>query len=520
MQGVEKASLGTRYLINYIDDRNPVKLDVVKNCIRELNFWAVLMHFCNNMDFLFSTIPDRVLEYIFEEKPLGLIKDVIANDVEELVSYGKGYKSNFQGDYRKQLRLVRNALAHGNFTFDGDVICIDNPLNNFVAVFDYKWFEVLTRFALANANNTLKEGTEDYILFMLLIDASLYKSSDINRLVDEGLINCIHLTCCKQCKEVLVRKFPNLRDKVDQITFDQMKLIFLRVLTKTYREKCLAMSPRAAFNVALNNLKKVYKGIFDIELVELPDIRDEEFLNLNLKEGTDYMVNVLSYKNRCIKNTIDLKRMLEILKKIDCNDTLSAGEMYALKDITDYLLCLYGYIYFSSSNNHKGMQEVTDGFMECMDLKFIHAKKIWSEYIKRINNGITALKNGNASEHRIELWVQRLNIYQRRLEKAMCNTFDGQIYNNFRNALTHGLVLRMDNDLVFYGEEPTIKIPKINSKSKELEEYSFHRPGHTFEISIDKDKYLEMVDILYEISGIEIKVNIAKYRKRKDYLKS
>lgn len=24
MQGVEKASLGTRYLINYIDDRNPV----------------------------------------------------------------------------------------------------------------------------------------------------------------------------------------------------------------------------------------------------------------------------------------------------------------------------------------------------------------------------------------------------------------------------------------------------------------------------------------------------------------
>ncbi len=89
MQGVEKASLGTRYLINYIDDRNPVKLDVVKNCIRELNFWAVLMHFCNNMDFLFSTIPDRVLEYIFEEKPLGLIKDVIANDVEELVSYGK-----------------------------------------------------------------------------------------------------------------------------------------------------------------------------------------------------------------------------------------------------------------------------------------------------------------------------------------------------------------------------------------------------------------------------------------------
>ena len=76
MQGEEKASLGTRYLINYIDNRNSVYLDVVKNCITEVKFYAILMHFCNNMDELFENIPDGILTIVFEFRDIVLKNDI------------------------------------------------------------------------------------------------------------------------------------------------------------------------------------------------------------------------------------------------------------------------------------------------------------------------------------------------------------------------------------------------------------------------------------------------------------
>ena len=49
MQGVEKASLGTRYLLKYLENKKPVYFDVVKNCISEVRFWALVMHFCKGV---------------------------------------------------------------------------------------------------------------------------------------------------------------------------------------------------------------------------------------------------------------------------------------------------------------------------------------------------------------------------------------------------------------------------------------------------------------------------------------
>ena len=95
---------------------------------------------------------------------------------------------------------------------------------------------------------------------------------------------------------------------------------------------------------------------------------------------------------------------------------------------------------------------------------------------------------------------------------------DNNILRLLRNSITHGLVEHSDNLIVFYGEEPTLTLPKINSKTKELTEYTFQNKRRTFEIDMDKDTYLSLLDSLYEASGIEIKVNISKYRKRKNYL--
>ena len=70
MNGVDKASLGARYLLNYITTKNEAYLDVVKNCLKEIEFWALLMHFCNNMNELFDNIPESILTNVFCQKKI------------------------------------------------------------------------------------------------------------------------------------------------------------------------------------------------------------------------------------------------------------------------------------------------------------------------------------------------------------------------------------------------------------------------------------------------------------------
>lgn len=77
MQGVEKASLGTRYLLKYLENKKPVYFDVVKNCISEVRFWALVMHFCNNMDDLFKELPDEIIAKVFKSEKIAKVIDVL-----------------------------------------------------------------------------------------------------------------------------------------------------------------------------------------------------------------------------------------------------------------------------------------------------------------------------------------------------------------------------------------------------------------------------------------------------------
>ena len=151
---------------------------------------------------------------------------------------------------------------------------------------------------------------------------------------------------------------------------------------------------------------------------------------------------------------------------------------------------------------------------------YVHAHNVWKEYIKKISKSVDALMLSNASSREIELWKERLKMYKDRLDRLVNEDINEQTFWNFRNALTHGLVEEAGDRIIFYGEEPEIMLPKLNSKTKELVLTSFRNKGRTFELNVDKNIYLQMLDRLYEKVGIEISVNIAKYRQRKGYLKS
>ena len=194
--------------------------------------------------------------------------------------------------------------------------------------------------------------------------------------------------------------------------------------------------------------------------------------------------------------------------------------MYLAKDSERFLLMLYGYMI--SANKVTGYQakkalEVLRDFDSQISFSYVHAKVVWKEYIKKISRGIDALVEARASFDKIDLWKDRLRIYKNRLERAI-NDDSANFLKSIRNSLTHGLVDIDSDTIAFYGEEPEIKIPKIVKKTGELSETTFQNKSRTWEINIAKDDYIKLLDNLYTALGIEIRVNIAKYRKRKNYL--
>ena len=522
MQGVEKASLGTRYLLKYLENKKPVYFDVVKNCISEVRFWALVMHFCNNMDDLFKELPDEIIAKVFKSEKIAKVIDVLDGSKSVVYQYGTGYHSSIIENYRTQIRLIRNCLAHGNFSFDGEKISVQNPSLDFWATFDIKWFEALVLSLLSN--HMMKKGITDY---SIIATESLEGKavSEMLALNNTGSLNLIKITCVADNPKAVISKFPKLAKVENRINFNQMKTSFIRALYKEIQLKSLEMPPKEAFTNALYLLKRAYAGILDIECIKLDDnlFNDSEFLKLSLKDGCIYLTNKCNKENKVMRNTIDLKSILAILDQIEAGKELTLETEYEFKDYELFLLKLYGYILFSqkfSVYHQERMQDIFEEYLEYLNQHYVHAHNVWKEYIKKISKSVDALMLSNASSRGIELWKERLKMYKDRLDRLVNEDINEQTFWNFRNSLTHGLVEEAGDRIIFYGEEPEIMLPKLNSKTKELLLTSFRNKGRTFELNVDKNIYLQMLDRLYEKAGIEISVNIAKYRQRKGYLKS
>lgn len=517
MNGIEKARQGTKALLNFVKSKNINDLDLVNGCFKELKFWVLLMHFCNNMDYLFQDISDIVLKDIFNVKELKRVTDIFDDTKAVVFDYGEGFKSNISGKYTTQLRFIRNALAHGTFTFDGKMIHINNCNNGYEAIFDYQWFETLTLCALANSNHLIKKGLEDYEIFMLA-NADNLVAKDIPFLSENNMIHCLKVTCIAEDKKTVLEKIPSLSTFGDRLNFSQIRLSFIKLLNDVTKKYCKYLSLEEAFKKALTNLKEAYKGILKIEVMDINEyiVQEPDFNELPLLDAMDYLVNAISSNDKTTKNTIDLKKIFLLLDKIESGKVINKGEIYSFQDTEQYLLNLYGYIFFASKiydNYNKDIEHVFNAFAPLIKYRYVHAKNVWGEYCKRINKGINALKVANEPLAHIKMWEERLKIYQSRLNRI--GSADFSLFNNFRNSLTHGLVEYAGENIIFYGQEPEIKIPKINSKTQKLIEVPFRNKDHTFEIVIDKNNYLVFLDNLYSVCNFEINNSNSRRRECK-----
>ena len=521
MNGIAKASLGTRYLLKYIENNNDAYLSVVKNCLPEIKFWALHMVLCNNYDTLFASIPEHVISKVFTCQSIKNIHDVL--DLDNMGSYsyydyGKGYHSNIDGDYNTQLRFIRNALAHNSFTFDGKKISINYSEQDFKATFDINWLETVVKCLLSSSNYTLKKGITDHVVINL--DNSGSSASDIASLVENNMLHLLKITCSMENFMVIAQKFPRLVSYKDHISFDEIKLCFLRILNSKVQEKSQSASVEDSFIETLNLLKKVYRGIFNIENVNISKsiLEDPKFQELDIADGCYFLVNEYNKDDRVCENAIDLKMLLEALSSIENNESITKKGAYALNDCKFYLIRLYSHIFFVSgiSNAHKSWQ-VLDEFADDIRVSYVHAKNVWSEYIKKISNALDTLQNANASFKVIAKWKRQLKMYEDRLKTISDPSLNNTLYR-IRNSLVHDNVEIKDDNIVFYGEEPVIELPRLKKKTNEIVAVPWQNKSRTYEITIPIAKYLEIIDRMYTNNDIEISVNIAKYRQRKGYL--
>lgn len=510
MNWEEKGALGVRYLLKYIENPNSAYLDVVKDNINEIKFFSYLMLFCNNMDELYTSIPELLLKDIFECAPIKYINYVNGCKQSKIYEYGSGFYSNHHGLYHSRLRLIRNALAHGDFTFDGNIINICD--GSFKCHFDLKWFFSLASISLSNNKTTIQKDIIDYSVIGT-VDYTNYQTNDLLDLFDQGKLSILKFTCVASSSKDVENKL-NITD----LSFDCLMTVYLNVLTEKLKQGYFLKD-------AIKILHQAFKGILKVEIIPInsKSLNNPYFNNLPINEAINYLINELGRNSRITKNTIDVKTIDSLLDKLINNENIPLSLEYELPDLLEYLTRVYSYILFAIiyKGHNPGImaEEVFREYASNITLGFKHAKNVWLEYIKRITKGINILKEKNMLNELV-IFEERLRLYQNKLAILEEDDIYALLFSNIRNALTHDFVTLSDAFIKIEARESPVDIPKINSKTKEVEYSTFKNNSQTMELITDIDTFLSIIDRLYELVGLKVSVNISKYRKRKNYLQN
>ena len=178
-QGVYKASLGIRYLIKYAKNANPVYFSVIKECISEIKLWCILTMFINNMDDLWEDVPDFIYEDMF-----------LMRDFGSKVNYGRGYQTNSKLSFKEQFKIIRNKLAHQEFTFCDGMIYLDD---GFSTHFDLLWLEMVVMQTISNQNNQFKKRMSDIGVLAFGINGE-NSTLDFKKMWQSGFIQFYRVT--------------------------------------------------------------------------------------------------------------------------------------------------------------------------------------------------------------------------------------------------------------------------------------------------------------------------------------
>jgi len=514
---IDKAALGIRYLIKYIENGRIENFKVVKNCLNEVKLWILITFFTNNMDSLAQDVPDYLLEDIFLMRPLVVGKT--KNEVDNL-EYGDGFSSVSNLTFKEQFKLIRDCLSHSMFSFSKNLIYVNNG-KGYKAVFDILWLEKLTTVILANNRFDLKKGMSD-ISIMSLVPEGDYSTEQFINFCNKGLIQLYKVTSLTSNKETILNAI-----KIDYIELDRcnFELIFQTALYLMQKNK---IDINLSINEALKEIKSYFKSIetffgnyIKLDLIPLNITNDilnnSDFQKLSYIYKLRYLINSAKFQDPVRYNSVIVYYLLNLLEKIN-NDNIQEQDLFILNDAYNFLLKVYANIYFSGLNNNFpiSMDYLNSLNVNC---RFVHAKNIYKEYLKVLNRSLKDLNTYGGPVGSKNHVLNEIKNYLKYLDEANMDLAYKDFNWKMRNSVVHDQVQFIDDSIRFYTTGRNIKVKVYSKKNNEWVYKDFANNKPIWEMIIDKKVFLAFLDDLFLKNNFEINVNISKYCKRSSYLK-
>ena len=501
--GIEKAAVGIRHLIDYVETKDENDFNVVKDNIFEIKLWALITFFCNNIDELIDSIPDFILDSIFLMKPLELIEsEKSQNEVFNL--YGRGYKSNVDYSFRQQFELIRNCLSHCRFDYNEGMIYVYNK-KGFQAEFDIVWLERLVKTVLSNKKLALQKGMSD-VSIMAFVNNDNCTPEDFKLFCEHRLINIYKITSLTSNKETISRALNVSGISGDKITFE---LIF-QAAVEMMRSNQIHLSQNKEY--VINQLNYYFKEIEEmfgnkIKLELLPfevqeeDINDELFWSLSFKDKLQYLLR----KGRCndvyMHDSTMMTYLLELLQEID-NGECKNISLLAIKDSYEFLLKIYANIYFAGVK--QGDIIYKPEFINSFggEARYVHAKNIYKEYIKVLNRYISEIDTYKVNRKFKLDALRDLDLYISLLEEVVRGDAYTDLGWKMRNSLIHNQIEIAGDKWRFFTTGKNLKIKRYSKKKEIWEPKVFSNNRPIWEMIISKESLLQLVDILFINLGI------------------
>ncbi len=496
--GIEKAAVGIRHLIDYVETKDESCFNVVKDNIFEIKLWILITFFCNNIDELIDSIPDFILDAIFLMKPLKTIKDEkIEEEIFEL--YGRGYKSNSDYSFRQQFEAIRGCLSHCHFKYKDGMIYVYNK-SGFKAEFDIVWLERLVKTVLSNKKLALQKGMSD-VSVMSFVNRDDITAEEFKDCCENRLINFYKVTSLTSNKETIYNALNTSIVSCDKITFE---LIFQAAVAMIHGNKIILNKGRdyvaRQINFYFKDIEKVFGNKIKLELLPFEfqeeDITDELFEALSFREKLQYLLR----KSRCsdvyMHNSTMLIYLLDLLQEIDKGECKNIT-LLAIKDAFDFLLKVYATIYFAGIRQERAVYKPQLITSFGGEVRYVHANNIYKEYIKVLNRYISEIDTfGGRRESKIDA-LRELELYISLLEEAVRGDGYKDLGWKMRNSLIHNQIDVVGDKWRFYTTGKNLKIKRYSKKKGIWEPKVFINNRPIWEMVISKDDLLQLLDILF-----------------------
>ena len=510
--------IGLYHLLNYLKNKKDGSIKFIKLNGKYIKFWSLITLLQNNHELIFDEIDDDTLHDLFNLIPIRRSVSNLKFDSGKEYDYGIGIKTKSILPYRLQFKIIRNSIAHNQFTIDEDgLIYIKNDKYNYEVLFDYKWFEAAIVCSLSNRNYQFKSGLYDSFLISLNSDGEVSKERLFDSLKNKtsGIIKVTLITNSleRACRSLQIKYVENLKFYT---LFSYIKEVFQKELIKNTPDKDLSSADfNMVVNKALKSLNNVLKDSFKIEYIPFTLDFAGKVASDDRYEKVDSYATLLEilfsyYKSAFFSETENIlayKWISDSIDFIEKGEDIPLDYALKLENASNFIIKSLGNLIFNvllyNTTGYKTLSnKMYQKYLSYFKIDYGHAKSYYKEEIKKLTNMVNEAETyGFPSDKYYELSKAKeaIIILNNKLELLEKGENPGTFFVELRNIFAHGYS-RVDNDTLYlYDKDITRVYYKYSKSKKSWEKKEFDSPV-IFNLEMPAGVFMAMsLDIIREL---------------------